>query len=386
MKRLAIIATHPVQYNVPWFRRLASEPGIDACVFYTWHADGKAKYDPDFQKNIAWDIPLLEGYDHRLVAPQPSTPRKTFWKLKNDISGPIEEWGADGVLIVGWNYLSHLKAMRHFSGRVPVFFRGDSTLLDTHSRYRSKLRNLLLTQVYKYVDTAFFVGKNNYEYFRKFGLQPENLCFAPHAVDNEQFSSDGKKYERLAAEWRESLGISEKSVVFLFAGKLIPKKAPDLLLAAFKQFSESHTAHLVFVGQGTGEKTLRSQSQGMKNVHFLPFQNQSKMPVVYRLGDVACLPSAGPGETWGLVVNEAMASGRSVIVSDKVGCARDLVANEKTGFVHKARCQDSLLHAMQKCNKREELASKGRACRKFIKAWSCEVLAKQIKDRFLSAA
>ena len=121
MKRLAIIATHPVQYNVPWFRRLASEPGIDACVFYTWHADGKAKYDPDFQKNIAWDIPLLEGYDHRLVAPQPSTPRKTFWKLKNGISGPIEEWGADGVLIMGWNYLSHLKAMRHFSGKVPVF-------------------------------------------------------------------------------------------------------------------------------------------------------------------------------------------------------------------------------------------------------------------------
>ena len=386
MKRLAIIATHPVQYNAPWFRRLASEPGIEVCVFYTWHADKKAKYDPDFRQNIAWDIPLLEGYDHRLVAPQPSIPRKTFWKLNNDICGPIEAWGADGVLIMGWNYLSHLKAMRYFSGRVPVFFRGDSTLLDSHSRYRVKLRHLLLTQVYKYVDTAFFVGKNNHDYFVKFGIRPENLCFAPHAVDNEQFSSNAKRYESLAAEWRDSLGISEKSIVFLFAGKLIPKKSPGLLLAAFKQFLESHSADLVFVGQGAGEKSLRAQSWGMKNVHFLPFQNQSKMPVIYRLGDVACLPSAGPGETWGLMVNEAMASGRPVIVSDKVGCARDLVENQQTGFIHKAQCQRSLLSAMKKCENRDELVSKGSRCTEFIKSWSCEKIAKQIKDRFLSAA
>ena len=386
MKRLAIIATHPVQYNVPWFRSLAAETGIVVRVFYTWHADEQPKYDHEFKREIAWDIPLLAGYDYKLVGPQPVAHRKAFWKLKNDVSSPIEAWNADGVLIVGWNYLSHLKAMRHFAGKIPVFFRGDSTLLDERSGYRATLRSLLLKQVYKYVDTAFFVGKNNYDYFREFGMSAEQLCFAPHAVDNCQFSSKGNGYEEHATDWRNSLGISEERIVFLFAGKLIPKKSPDLLLAAFKTFSRTHSADLIFVGQGAWEMRLRSQAKGMKNVHFLPFQNQSRMPVVYRLGDVVCLPSAGPGETWGLAVNEAMACGRTVIVSDKAGCARDLVADQQTGYVHKADSQMSLLEAMQKCNNRERLLVKGHHCSRFIDQWSCEQLASNIAKKIRSAA
>jgi glycosyltransferase involved in cell wall biosynthesis len=56
------------------------------------------------------------------------------------------------------------------------------------------------------------------------------------------------------------------------------------------------------------------------------------MPVVYQLCDVFVLPSTGPGESWGLAVNEAMAAGKPVIVSDKCGCAVDLVVNGKNGF------------------------------------------------------
>ena len=384
MKRLAIITTHPIQYNVPWFRKLAAEPGIEVRVFYTWHADGEARYDPDFQRNIAWDIPLLEGYNYSLVAPQPTVDYRTFWRLKNDTTGPIEDWGADGVLVMGWNYLSHLQAMRYFSGTIPVFFRGDSTLLDDRSLFRRRMRKHFLRKVYSYVDAAFFVGANNYEYFQKHGMSEPQLTYAPHAVDNTRFSHNAPSHEAEARQWRQLLGIPSESVVFLFVGKLIELKSPLLLLKAFQELPNDRKPHLIYVGNGDCEPTLRAHAAEAENVHFIPFQNQSRMPVVYRLGDVLCLPSGS--ETWGLVVNEAMASGRSVIVSDKVGCARDLVANEETGFIHKARCQDSLLHAMQKCDNREELVSKGKACLEFIESWSCDVLTKQIKDRFLSAA
>ena len=384
MKRLAIIATHPVQYNVPWFRRLACEPGIEVCVFYTWHADGQAKYDPEFQQDIAWDIPLLEGYDYSLVSPQPTVTQKNFWRLKNDITRPIEAWGADGVLVIGWNYLSHLQAMRYFSGKIPVFFRGDSTLLDQRSPLRSRIRKYFLRMVYSYVDAAFFVGANNYDYFQQHGMSDLQLTYAPHVVDNRRFSNNAEAHEEEARRWRTSLGIPQESVVFLFVGKLIDLKSPLLLLQAFQKLPHDHKPHLVYVGNGDCESTLRAQAADADNIHFIPFQNQSRMPVVYRLGDVVCLPSES--ETWGLVVNEAMASGRPVIVSDKVGCARDLVANQETGFIHKSQCQFSLLHAMKKCQNRDELASKGRGCTEFIDAWSCEKLAKQIKDRFLSAA
>ena len=386
MKRLAVVCTHPIQYNVPWFRLLANQGDLGIRVFYTWHADDQGSYDPDFDCEIAWDIPLLEGYDYELVAPQRKKEHKHFWNIQHNITKAISAWGADAVLVLGWNYYSHLHCMRYFSGRIPVYFRGDSTLLDPQRGHRAFLRRLWLQQIYKYVDTAFFVGKNNYDYFRAFGLDANQLCFAPHAIDNARFSSNRATDEQSATDWRAELGIGGKNIVFLFAGKLIPKKSPDLLLTAFQQLPQNKQAHLIFVGQGHWEDKLKTMAAGAANVHFLPFQNQSRMPVIYRLGDVICLPSAGPGETCGLAVNEAMASGRPVIVSDKVGCARDLVANQPTGYVHKSRSTPSLLNAMRQCQDREELALKGQACLQFIHHWSCEKLAKTIGDEVLKAA
>ena len=386
MKRLAIISTHPIQYNVPWFRRLAAQEVIEVCVFYTWHADENAKYDPDFRRAIAWDIPLLNGYDYQLVAPQPTIEQKTFWNLNSDVTEPIEAWGADAVLVMGWNYRSHLSAMRYFSGRIPVYFRGDSTLLDAQNGIRRRLRQLFLRHVYSYVDTAFFVGINNYDYFQKYGLKQNQLAFAPHAVDNQRFSNDATIHETEANQWRSSLGISADSVVFLFVGKLIQKKSPDLLLRAFQKLAPKTKQHLIFVGDGDCESDLKKQASSATNIHFVPFQNQSRMPVVYRLGDVVCLPSAGPGETWGLAVNEAMASGRTVIVSDKVGCARDLVSDESTGYIHKANSVESLHLAMQRCCERNGLLLKGTHCGCFIDRWSCKQLASNIGNKLRSAA
>ena len=386
MKRLAIISTHPIQYNVPWFRRLAAQEGIEACVFYTWHADENAKYDPDFKRPIAWDIPLLNGYDYELVAPRPTIEQKTFWNLNSDITGPIEAWGADAVLVMGWNYRSHLSAMRYFSRRIPVYFRGDSTLLDAQNGIRRRLRKIFLRHVYSYVDTAFFVGINNYDYFQKYGMKQNQLAFAPHAVDNQRFSNDATMHETEANQWRSSLGIPTDSVVFLFVGKLIQKKSPDLLLRAFQKLSPKTKQHLIFVGDGDCESDLKKHASCATNIHFVPFQNQSRMPVVYRLGDVMCLPSAGPGETWGLAVNEAMASGRTVIVSDKVGCARDLVSDESTGYIHKANSVESLHLAMQRCCERNGLLLKGTHCGCFIDRWSCEQLASNIGNKLRSAA
>jgi glycosyltransferase involved in cell wall biosynthesis len=79
------------------------------------------------------------------------------------------------------------------------------------------------------------------------------------------------------------------------------------------------------VGNGPLENQLKVLAEPHDFIRFIPFQNQSQMPIVYRLGDILCLPSKGPGETWGLAINEAMASGRPVIVTDKVGCAQDLL-------------------------------------------------------------
>lgn len=384
MKRLAIISTHPIQYNAPWFRRLAAPDQLEVRVFFTWRADTEPLADRDFGRDIAWDVPLLDGYDYEVVAPDGPLPTKTFWNLNRDVAGPIRAWGADAVLVIGWNHRSHLSAMRYFHRRIPVYFRGDSTLLLERAGPRRYARRVLLKGIYSLVDIAFFVGANNYDYFRIHGLKDNQLCFAPHAVDNDHFARDHDSREAEAEVWRDSLGIPSDSVVFLFAGKFSPVKALDLLLASFQRLAPGRSQHLVLVGNGRLESMLRERARGTANVHFVPFQNQSRMPVVYRLGDVICLTSVG--ETWGLAVNEAMACSRTVIVSDTVGCARDLVPDATTGYVHDAMSVTSLAAVMASCRDRTALREQGKVCREFIGGWSADQLAANIREKVISTA
>lgn len=323
--RVAIINTHPIQYYSPYFRCLHEIEGLDIHVFYGWRGALDDSYDPGFGQNVSWDIELLDGYAHTFVQNTASNPGAHHFRgiVAPDLMAVIEQWGPDAVLVFGWNYQAHLRALRHFHGRIHVLFRGDSTLLDEQPGPRTWLRRLFLRWVYRSVDVALYVGRNNRAYFKTHGFEDDTLCWVPHAIDNERFA-DAEKADQRATQWRRELGIADEAPVILFAGKLEAKKAPEVLLEAFLAL-DTPRVHLALAGSGPLEKTLRARTADHPRVHFLGFQNQSMMPVVYRIGDVFVLPSRGPGETWGLAVNEAMACRRPVVVSSKVGCAPDLV-------------------------------------------------------------
>ncbi|WP_251961508.1 glycosyltransferase family 4 protein [Salinibacter ruber] len=333
MHRLAIISTHPIQYYAPFFQKLAERGRLDIRVFFGWRgASENATHDPGFGQDVQWDIPLLDGYAHTFVentAHDPGT-HHFFGLVNPDLIPKIDDWQPDAVLVFGWGWWGHLRALYHFSGRVPVFFRGDSTLLDEQPGFRMLLRRLFLHWVYRYVDVALYVGQHNRAYFRKHGLRDEQLVWAPHAVENTRFYDEDGTYQQQAEAWRSQLGISDDAIAFVFAGKLDQKKDPLSLLNAFLAL-EAEDAHLVLAGSGPQEEELKQRADENRRVHFIGFQNQSKMPVVYRLGDVFVLPSRS--ETWGLAVNEAMACGRPVVISDRVGCAPDLVDDENGAIV-----------------------------------------------------
>jgi len=275
------------------------------------------------------------------------------------------------LLIYGWSYKAHLSAIRHYYGSIPVLFRGDSTLLDEKPSLKTLLRRLFLNWVYRHVDIALYVGTQNRRYFEKHGLTDEKLVFAPHAIDNKRFV-DAPGADEEAMRWRKQLGISEDDKALLFVGKLEPKKGPDLLLKAFLSDRHYEQMHLVYVGSGVLEKALREQSN--QRIHFLGFQNQTAMPVVYRLGDIVVLPSRGPGETWGLVLNEAMACGRPVIASTRVGAAIDLVQQDKNGWLFDIDVADGLeqcLKSVQSCSKKN-LTQMGAYSERVIKSWSID--------------
>jgi hypothetical protein len=130
VKKLAIITTHPIQYNAPFFKLLAERGKVWLKVFYTWPQAIEGFDDPDFGKKIKWDIPLLEGYDWEAVENVSTKPSSKYWKGIDcpTLIDRVNEFQPDAVMVYGWNFKSHFKAMRHFKGTIPVWFFGDSTL------------------------------------------------------------------------------------------------------------------------------------------------------------------------------------------------------------------------------------------------------------------
>lgn len=386
MKKLAIITTHPIQYYAPLFKLLSQRQKISIKVFYTWgNSVLENKYDPGFGKIIEWDIPLLDGYDYTFTTNISSDPGSHHFKGIDTpaLNNEIELWGADAILIFGWNFKSHLSCIRYFYGKIPILFRGDSTLLDRQPFPKNILRSLFLKWIYKHVNYALYVGTNNKQYYLKCGVKPNQFIFTPHAIDNKRFYDDStREYYIKAKELRTRFEVKDNDILFLYAGKLEPKKNPELLLNAFKQINKQNI-HLLVVGNGILEENIKEKFAAIKNLHFLDFQNQSIMPSIYHACDIFVLPSRGPGETWGLAVNEAMACSKAVLVSNKVGCAIDLVENGVNGYIFVSEKLDDLINKMLLIsNSKEETKMMGEKSAQKIKNWNFETTVTSIENFF----
>ncbi len=377
-KKLAIVSTHPIQYNAPLFALLTARNNISIKVFYTWGKQVlEKKYDPGFGKNINWDIPLLEGYSYSFVENSSTNPGSHHRKgIQNPgLIREIESCKPDVVMVYGWNFESHTKVLKHFHGKIPVLFRGDSTLLDKQNPIKAALKKIYLGKLFRHIDMALYAGTQNKKYFLHYGFGENNLVFMPHAVDNDFFAA--KEYP--AFDFKKQLSIPATDHVLLFAGKFIEKKNPVALVKVFNHLN-LHNVHLVMAGNGPLENTLKQLASGNPKIHFLPFQNQSAMPALYALSDVFILPSKGPGETWGLAVNEAMAAGKAVIVSNKCGCAADLVQDNVNGFIFDASREEDLSKKITEIfSGNSSLQIMGNHSVDIIKNWSLQNAARAIE-------
>lgn len=340
--RLAVVLSHPVQYYSPWFRWIAAQGELHPRVFYLWDFGVTVRRDRQFGRDVRWDIDLLSGYEHEFV---PNTARDPgthhFGGLRNPSLGTrLRAWRPDAVLLFGYAYRSHLGVIAR--PPAPLVFRGDSHLL---GHQPSLLKRIVLRRLFARCAAVTYVGAANRDYFRTFGVPEERLHFAPHCVDAAHFTRT-PVIEAAAARLRMELELGSRRVV-LFAGKLLPAKQPGALLDAFVKLAP-HDAALVIAGDGPELPALQAVAARHPElaIRFLPFANQSEMPVRYALADLFVLPSRGIYETWGLAVNEAMHLGVPCLVSDRVGCQRDLVTEGETGWVFPATEPDALSGAL----------------------------------------
>lgn len=330
--RLAVLASHPIQYFTPVYRRLARMPGLDVEVWYCRDFGARPRYDQQFDRIVQWDVDQLGGYNHRFLF-NVSPISNTFNPLHaiNPAALPRMFGGFDALWVNGYLYPSnYLAAIGAKLSQTRVLMRSELRADQRRDpTMRGSVRDTVIRQWVAMSDALLYIGRRNREAYLAYGADESKLFFTPYSVDVEAIAAAVSRSADRAA-LRQEWAIPRDRTVLLFVGKLTPRKHPEAMLHLASQCGDS--VHVVLVGSGPLEQQLRADADasGLRNVSFLGFVNQSRIAQVYALADVFVMPSED--EPWGLVLNEAMAAGVAPVVCSEVGAAADLIREGETGF------------------------------------------------------
>jgi 1,2-diacylglycerol 3-alpha-glucosyltransferase len=235
------------------------------------------------------------------------------------------------VVVTGYYYLA-MRAAAQWArqhGRVSVYL-GDSQWVD---RRRVALRECVKGWwVRRHYDAAFVAGERAKMYLTRMGFPQERIWTGYDVVDNQAFAVGAAAARSEANALRIRLGLPER--YFLFVGRFAPEKNLFSLLEAYSSYRASAGSQawgIVLVGGGPLESALRARALGLREVVFAGPQQSNRVSDYYGLASCLILPSIS--ETWGLVVNEAMAVGVPVLVSERAGCVPELVRPGLNGYV-----------------------------------------------------
>lgn len=340
--KLGILNSHPIQYFAPLYQRLAKSPSIQLKVYYCSTFGVQTSLDPQFGKEIKWDIPLTEGYHYvflknRAIKKGPG--KGALGIINPGIIKALFKDKPDALIVHGWAYFTYLLAILY------CLFSKTKLILRTESPYNQEMKNtsiiarikrwILQKIIFPRTYAFLYIGEQNRLFYKSLKVPDHKLFFAPYSIDNNRFRNDYQRLKSQKPAIRQSFGIPDDAVVFLFSGKFIPKKRPIDLIEAYAKISNKNS-FIIFMGDGE----LRSQmgkkieSLNLKNrVLITGFKNQTQIADYFVASDVFVLPST-IGETWGLVTNEAMNFNLPVILSNVPGSAYDLVEETKNGFIY----------------------------------------------------
>ena len=380
--RLAFLTSHPIQYHSGWFRAMARDSLFDLEVLYCHSPAPAEQADAGFGTPFSWDIPLLGGYDHRFLKNVSTHPSIGHFRGLDtpELRRLIVPGRYDAVVVNGWHYKSAWQAIRAcWRAKVPVLVRSDSHLRTA----RSPIKRLLKAAPYRWfvrrLDACLPAGQWSADYFLHYGARPDRVFIVPHSVD-PSFLTDADRLEPRRAEFRRQWGMTPEQTVFLFAGKFIEKKRPfDFVHAIQQAYSRDPRVAGLMVGDGPLRQWCeRLVIEKDLPIRFAGFLNQSQIVPAYVAADALVLPSDG-GETWGMVVNEAMTCGKPCLVSDHVGCGPDLVVSGKTGLVFPLGDIDALSrHIIDSVRRPEQLVTMGEHARMRMTGYSVQAAVESL--------
>jgi glycosyltransferase involved in cell wall biosynthesis len=376
--RLAYLVTHPIQYQAPLLRLISGQPDIELTVFFQSDMSLRAYSDRGFGQMVEWDVPLIDGYQSEFLPGLwrhgPITAQRPInWGFASRLRRSRFDvlWVHGYARAINWAAMLCAKA----SG-LKVFVRDEATQ-DSAARtnFRRRAKRVFFAGLAGIVDAFLAIGTSNRQYYLAHSIAPERIFLMPYSVDIEFFAKRAHEASASRERLRQELGLDAGRPIILFASKFEARKRPLDLLEAFERLrghgGRAGQAYLLLTGDGELRAPLEAKvrASGLHDARFLGFRNQTELPGLYDLSDVMVLPSNH--EPWGLVVNEFMATGKPVVVSDAVGCAPDLVHSGVNGFVFPVGNVKALAEALSCVLQDPHRAARmGVASREIISTWS----------------
>ena len=373
--RVLAIAAQPVQYMAPIFRRMAVHPALDLHVSYCTLRGAEEDHDPEFGASIQWDIPLLDGYSWCHVPNRGSGGESFFGLFNPGLWNLIRGGNFDAVLcFTGYLRASFWIALlaAKLSKTAFLFGTDATTLVPRDGRYwKIIFKRTLWPRLFRIADQVIVPSSGSVNLMLSLGLPPDRVTLTPYSVDNAWWIQQSSLVDR--ATTRAVWGVSPDDAVVLFCAKLQPWKRPVDLLRAFAK-ANVQNALLLLAGEGPLRPQLEAEALALgvaSRVRFLGFVNQSQLPAVYTSADLMVLPSEY--EPFAVVVNEAMCCRCPVVVSDRVGATRDLVAPVAPQFIFPCGDVDALAHILRDAiTDRARLQSVAGIALEHIQTWSPE--------------
>jgi glycosyltransferase involved in cell wall biosynthesis len=275
--------------------------------------------------------------------------------------------------MLGWGSISALLGIAACRlSRIPFFIFGDSSFPPPEETVRARLRAGLMRALFALPTGFMTCGKLNADYYVHYGVDPKTFFLLPWAIDNERFAAASAMTAEERQELRARYDIDGDAVVLLFSAKLVARKDPMTLLRAYEMMKTRDRAVVAFMGDGVLREPLETYARehGLsRGVRFTGFINQREIPRHYAMSDVFVLPSLY--EPRGTVINEAMACGLPVVVTDRCGPIGDIVQDGDNAFVYPAGDATALAAALDQVVAGNALRARmGERSRAIIAGWS----------------
>ena len=365
--RIVIITEIISPYRIPVFNALARHKGVDLHVIFLAENDPTERQWLVYKDEIRFSYQVLPSWRRRVG--------RHILLLNWGAEAALRQAAPDFVVCGGYNYVSSWQSMRWARrNQVPFILWAESTRKDLRSGHA--LIEFLKTKFLHGCEAFVVPGKSSFDYLRNYGVPEEMILTAPNAVDTLFFSQRAEVIRRDAAMHRQALGLPAR--FFLFVGRLVPEKGIFDLLRAYEALPPEARKEmgLVFVGDGAARSALHQRAAAITPgaIHFAGFKQREHLATYYALADVLVFPTHT--DTWGLVVNEAMACGLPVICSSAAGCVADLIENGWNGRVVSGGGIGQLASAMDELASNAELRSlMGQRSRQRIAQYSPEAWA-----------